>query len=174
MLHQRLRAATADRHERVDAAYSRFDLTDVEGYRGFLAAQARALTPAEGALTSPFLPAWSPRAHLAAADLAAIGGRPSPPVVMSPMGAAEQVGLLYVLEGSRLGAQVLAGRVPAGLPKAFLAAAHPPGAWRVFRAWLDAMGAAAGPDWAEQALTGARTGFDLFERAAGPEALSPV
>ena len=82
-----------------------------------------------------------------------------------------QVGLFYVLEGSRLGAQVLARRIADDWPKAFLSAAHPAGAWRAFRAWLDAVGADQGPAWIASAVRGAERGFDLFEQAANPAVL---
>ena len=172
MLHERLRRATAERHRRVDAAYSRFDLTDRAGYLAFLSAQARALGAAERALTARTLPPWSPRAPLLDGDLHALGAcSPAPDRLEAPLSAQGQVGLLYVLEGSRLGAQVLARRIADGWPRAFLSAAHPPGAWRAFRAWLDAAGADAGPAWTAGAVRGAEIGFDLFERAASPAVL---
>jgi len=69
-----------------------------------------------------------------------------------------------VLEGSRLGGAVLARRVPAELPRAFLGATHPPGAWRELLARIDRCGLA--PQVQGDCTAAAKAVFRAFERAA--------
>ena len=80
-----------------------------------------------------------------------------------PAGEAAAWGMLYVLEGSRLGGAMLAERVGPGLPRSYLSARHQPGDWRGF---LAVMETACGPGDYPQALAGARTAFHLFATAA--------
>lgn len=76
-------------------------------------------------------------------------------------------GTLYVVEGSRLGGAMLARRVPAGWPAAYLGAVHAPGGWRAIRAAIDAAGAKRDREWREAMVAGARETFALYARAAG-------
>jgi len=119
-LHARLRAATHSAHEVVDAHYSRFDLADHQGYRDFLTAHATIVPRCEAVLDVSgvvgLLPDWDERrrtpallADLAALDCAVALNEYAPTALAVP----ETWGMLYVLEGSRLGGAVLAGRVRA-------------------------------------------------------------
>jgi heme oxygenase len=138
-----LRAITRDAHDRVDARFSTFDLSTLGGYADFLAAQAAAFLPIEAALdragAGDLLPDWLDRRRSGAlkADLAALG-RSSPEVATAPAYADEASvwGGIYVLEGSRLGGNVLRKGVAKELPKSFLA---PPakGSWGKFVAALE-------------------------------------
>lgn len=159
---QRLRIDTAVDHDRVDARYAAFDLTDPGDYADFLTAHARALPAVESALAGdPRLPAMRERASLLAADLAALG-RPMPqPLPFVAEGSAERWGALYVIEGSRLGGGLLSRRVPTALPSRYLAATHLPGEWRGLIQAIDA--APIDPDAAIGAAKGV---FDLYLRAA--------
>ena len=166
---QSLRAATASDHETVDAAFGRYALGGATGYRDFLLAHARALPAVERVLTTSVpdgLPSWRPRTEALADDLTRLGTILPVPLAYSAAGEAERWGALYVIEGSRLGGQVLARTVPAGLPTAYLAARHLPGEWRAFLAALDARAAEQGDDWRSDALAGARATFALYARAA--------
>ncbi len=78
-------------------------------------------------------------------------------------------GLLYALEGSRLGGAVLARRVDASLPTAYLSAVHEKGGWIAFQAALDEAGQTGGDAWTDAATRGALAAFGLFERAAMAE-----
>lgn len=119
-LHARLKAATRQAHEIVDAHFSRFDLADRQGYRDFLAAHAAIMPRCEAVLdasgVAALLPDWEARrrtpallADLAALDCAVVIDDDAPVALAAP----EAWGMLYVLEGSRLGGAVLAGRVRA-------------------------------------------------------------
>jgi len=119
-LRHALRAATSDAHARVDAAFSRLELACPADYRRFLAAQAGALLPLEAALdragAAALLPDWPARRRSAALleDLRRLGQPPGRPLPIVGGGSGWVLGALYVLEGSRLGGQVLRRRVLAG------------------------------------------------------------
>jgi heme oxygenase len=134
--HRLLREATRDAHEALDALFTGFDLTSVEGYRRFIGAQADALLPAEAALdaanASAVVEDWPARrrGHLLAADRDALGLSSRIVVDAPPVeAAAATAGALYVLEGSRHGARHLRKMVPSGSPTSFLDADHPSGNW---------------------------------------------
>ncbi len=162
-----LRQATAADHEMVDAHYGGFALDRPAGYRSFLTAHARALPAVERALVEASdLPPWRSRTALLAADLHALDAPMPAPLPFQPGAAAERWGALYVIEGSRLGGQLLARSVPAGLPSAYLAAHHLPGEWRRLLTTLDTHAAGQGQAWQDAALAGARACFALYARAA--------
>lgn len=165
-----LRNATAADHRAVDAAFGAFSLTDRDDYCRFLSAQLRAVAAVERALAH--MPDWRPRADLIADDLAMMGeGVPSPLGFAPPESVGAAWGMLYVLEGSRLGGVVLAQMADAGFPRSFLMAAHAPGEWRAFREAMAHAAERAGDgraqaQWRQDALSGARAVFALFEEAA--------
>lgn len=163
-----LRIATAKKHDTVDGAFGRFDLTDPADYGRFLSAHARALPAVEAALAAcDTIPAFAPRSGALASDLAALGlPMPGPLPLAPPENEAAAFGALYVIEGSRLGGAMLARQVPAGLPHAYLSAAHAPGAWRVFGETLDRAEKAGGPGWLDRAIAAAEATFDLYSEAA--------
>lgn len=168
--HAALRARTAPAHEAVDGAFGRFDLTEPGSYRRFLLAHAAVLPPLEAALApdAAGLPPWRSRLDALRSDLAALGAampEPAAPAGM-PAGDAALWGLLYVLEGSRLGGKMMARQVPPPLPSAFLGAGHLKGEWRGFLEALDTRAAAEDPAWLDQAVAGALFGFDAYRSAA--------
>ncbi|MDE0880132.1 MAG: biliverdin-producing heme oxygenase [Sphingomonas bacterium] len=159
----RLRAATAAAHERVDARFGAYDLTDRTAYGRFLIDHARAVGGAEAYLsqTRPHL-VWRPRLALIAADLADLGHTmPAPCALDLPPDAAVADGVVYVLEGSRLGGQILARAVGPGLPTAYLGATHLSGEWRALRQAIDAR-VATDPTWLAGAKLGAEACFALY------------
>ena len=161
--------ATAPLHDRVDAAFGRFQLSRRDRYAAFLGAHARALLPIEAAVSAEaVLPGWSARGPLLITDLADFGEAPPPPVTMNlPTSIAARWGMLYVIEGSRLGGAMLARAVGEGLPKRYLDAGHRDGSWQRFGLALEA---AAGDDaWRAAALAGATRAFAAFEQAAAAE-----
>jgi len=127
-----VRRAGRAAHERVDVAFSGFDLGNPASYAAFLDTHAAIVLPLERMLAERVLPPWTPRAECLRGDLSALGRPVPPPLTIAASGAGAAYdgwchGALYVLEGSRLGGRVLAGRVPDGLPHAYLSAAHGPG-----------------------------------------------
>ena len=169
-----LRNATAEDHERVDALFSRFDLTQPEGYRAFLRAQVAATRAVEAALDegriSETVADWPQRrrAALAVADLAALGAQPPYPLPKPALfGTAQLLGAAYVLEGSRLGAKVLRRGLPPEMPQTFLSAPAAPGAWAAMLMTIEAH--VVTREDVAMACGAARRVFALFEAAATRE-----
>jgi heme oxygenase len=165
-----LRAATAAAHARVDALYSRLDLSRPDDYARFLLSHAAAFLPVEAALieagADALLPGWSSRRrgeHLRA-DLAALS-LSVPPVEIAPRfsNEAERLGGLYVLEGSRLGGAMLVRSVAPTLPTAFLAP-ETTSSWRAFTTLLDARLTSAAA--LAEATSAANAVFSVFEHRA--------
>lgn len=170
-----LRAATADEHRKVDAAFSRFHLGNETGYRGFLLAQAGGFLPVEAELdeakAEAILPDWPQRrrADLLRADLAELNvTAPEPfstPTFLSIK--APLLGAIYVLEGSRLGGALLKQSVPSHFPRRFLEARQAAGSWRKLLQTLDDL--LIRPGDLEAAVSAAREVFARFERAANAQ-----
>lgn len=163
-----LRAATAAEHERVDTLFSRYNLEAASGYRLFLLAQAAAFLPVEAALDSAgaggILGDWPlrKRTALLAADLAALGETPPPPLAAPEFDTpAATIGGLYVLEGSRLGGALLKRTIPDSLPKSFLDAPQPRGSWRKVLDQLEVF--LYRTDLIDEAAESARQVFQRFE-----------
>lgn len=118
-LRVRLREATATAHQSLDARIAASNLTSLACYRHFLEATAAALIPLEAALEDSNVNAvvedWQERARTQAirSDLARIGGQVLPLPSIKRLSHAETLGVLYVLEGSRLGARYLLRTVSA-------------------------------------------------------------
>jgi heme oxygenase len=168
-----LRAATADLHSAVDARFSGPFESDRGAYIGFLTALARAVPSLEAGLeaggVARLLPDWRERCRSAALrdDLDSLDAAvPRPARVAAPATEAEMLGMIYVLEGSRLGGQLLLRRA-LGNPDPDVRAAtrylgHGVGRdlWRSFCERLEASGAVAAAP--QEAVLGARTAFSLF------------
>jgi heme oxygenase len=168
-----LRALTRAAHDTVDASFSRFDLVDRDDYARFLLAHASATAAVEAVLVrDATLPPWRPRLSLLLDDLAGLGLAPPRPLAFDPGDTqAARLGALYVMEGSRLGGAVLAKRVFAGAPAAFLSARHDPGEWRAFLRTLDARGVEQPPEWHDAVAAGATACFALYATASS---ITPV
>ncbi len=112
-----IRDATRLSHGRLDAAMDWVDLGRPNYYSGFLRGQAEALFPIETALErngiDEILPDWAQRARTPALehDLAALDTACDPLPIPTLDGAAEMLGVVYVLEGSRMGARVILSRL---------------------------------------------------------------
>jgi heme oxygenase (biliverdin-IX-beta and delta-forming) len=167
--HLLLRAATRAAHDRVDAAFSRWDLGKRADYVAFLTAQARAFLPIEQAVGEAAVAAgiadWPvrARARLLVDDLADLGCAVPPADPIDLPTPAEALGAAYVLEGSRLGGAMLVKSVAPGLPTRFLSPPATPGHWRAFQALLDRRLVSA--DDCTRAVAGAQMAFDRFAGA---------
>lgn len=148
------------------------------GYGAFLSASAAALAPLELALeragVGEWLPDWPRRTRRAALarDLAELGLETPALGTASVPSQAFGAGLLYVLEGSRLGARFLvrqAGAGSADLPTAYLTHGEGQDLWRTFLAWLEAIPKVGFRT--DEAEAGARYGFRCFSEAF--ESLAP-
>lgn len=142
--HRALRDGTAAAHERLDALFGGFNLADAGSYRHFLLAHAEALVPLEEALDAGgadrVIADWPARrrGELLRADLAALGAAMPPAgAIPAPADDAAAAGMIYVLEGSRLGGRFLARQVEPGLPRRFLEPPQERGAWPKLLAMLE-------------------------------------
>jgi heme oxygenase len=168
-----LRLATRPEHGRVDAAFSRYDLSSRDGYRAFLLRQAAAHLPVERALdkagAGDALADWPARRRGDAirADLADLGCEEIAEQSFTGFGSpAAMLGGAYVLEGSRLGGVVLRNQVSDGFPTRFLGQGSS-GGWRALLAVLEAK--LTSPEEVGEAVKGARATFACFEAAARRE-----
>jgi heme oxygenase (biliverdin-IX-beta and delta-forming) len=147
-----MRTETAADHAKVDAYFAPLIAAGDAGYRDFLRLSAIALCPLEHALAEAgveaLLPDWRERSRSSAllADLSELGV-PHPPFSDTPRlrGEANIFGVVYVLEGSRLGAEVLARRLlsseesrTAPLPLRYLRHGAGKPLWRTFIDRLEA------------------------------------
>lgn len=169
--------ATSESHAALDASVASWRIETSRGYGAFLSASAMAITPLELALeragVAEWMPDWDKRVRriALASDLAALGLEPPAFAAAAVPSQDFGAGLLYVLEGSRLGARVLARQVRAaddGLPLAYLTQGEGEGLWRSFLAWLETPNVGTRTDECE---TGARYGFQCFSDAF--ETLAP-
>ena len=173
-LRLKLRTVTNESHRDLDRRLSSFDLSQAAGYRRFLEVTAAALLPLEAALSragiSAMLADWDRRSRRSAilADLAVVGAQAQPLPLGGGLNASQMWGVLYVLEGSRLGAKVLL-RAISDLPHAHGATAylcHGLGErfWQSFVVQLESRPCS--PADERDVMDGARLAFDLFFEAA--------
>lgn len=165
-----LKAETAEAHERLDAHFAQYDLSNADDYRRFLTAHAAAFLPLEAAVEKAGIAAKIPnwpgqrRADALQQDLALLNcAVPQMLTVPAIQCDAELFGSAYVLEGSRLGATLLCRQVDISLPTNFLG--HTPVfSWKNFVALLERT--LYSLDKQERAARAANTAFSLFEDAA--------
>ena len=141
--HAWLKQATSAAHAKVDAAFSRFALTEAVSYRSFLRAQAMALVPIETWLSGRadcVFAEWPTRTRAAAleSDLRSLDAVAAPGAPFAaPDDPASIAGVVYVLEGSRIGGNILAKRIGTGLPRSYLASHCDAQSWRQTLSRLD-------------------------------------
>jgi heme oxygenase len=120
-IRESLRAATAEVHE-LDASTRRLNLGNPSDYGGFLLAQSGPLQALETALedfgVANLLADWSLRSRRTALlhDLTHLGLRVQHCTPLRLKSPAQAFGVLYVLEGSRLGARFLLKQVLTAAP----------------------------------------------------------
>src|SRR6478609_5969950 len=124
----KLREATSESHAKLDNIFGRLDLRRADDYRSFLMANAMAVLPLESALVkadvTQVMPDWASRSRSAAlkADLAQLCASVDPKPVSLNLSHAGILGVMYVLEGSRLGARVITNRIASSQDPLVLAA----------------------------------------------------
>lgn len=176
-LSQRLKAETAEQHERMHALMARGNpFADRSSYTHFVAAQYLFQRDVEHLFRDAAVQATVPdlemrgRQEASLADLADLGApAPQGELASAGVGMPAALGWLYVSEGSTLGAAFLfkEARERLGLSETFGArnlAAYPQGralAWRAFVASLDTP-ALADPALQNQVIAGANAAYDRF------------
>ena len=169
-----LRLATQDLHRTLDASLASFDLRRNDHYGAFLAASAAPLIALEQMLESAgvheVLPEWTQRRRTEAItrDLSQLGRTQAPlQLRRAPPTRSEMYGILYVLEGSRLGARWLYARVQTSEDEQVRAAseylrAHDPGLWR---SYLKLLESSTEITELHDLVSGALFTFALFQRS---------
>lgn len=169
-LRERFRAETRRAHDASDRAFARFDLTDPDGVRGFLAAHRDAVTSlrkAEG--SGPLAPALDAALAALDADLGALG-HDAPAAPPAGPAADDPVARRYVWLASRLGTRMLtrhwrdATDPAVRAADAYLGQDPDRGEWRLFSTEAEDM-PARGPD-PDRILRAAKDWFAIFETTA--------
>lgn len=168
-----LRKATYEKHQQLDRLATVFSIDTRAGYARFLAAQAAALIPLEMALENSgvhdVLPDWPVRSRRAALlrDLTILAAPYATAPVPVPASAAEIFGVLYVLEGSRLGARVILRELDPSIhalgATQYLRHGEDAGLWQSFLTALENTPAARSDVAAVEAA--ANSAFAVFQRA---------
>ena len=168
-----LRDLTREEHDATEAAFAPFDLSTPAGYRAFLQAHASALAALEDSMDGRGWQDHASRRTLLEADLADLGDAERHSAMEPPalLGDAHVWGAQYVLEGSRLGGQILAQQVAKGSPTRYLSGNAEAGTddmrpWQEFCAALEDEARRHGPQWLADVEDGARATFRLFREAA--------
>jgi heme oxygenase len=168
-----LKQATQALHSQVDALASALDLTRRNDYCQFLLASAGPVIGLELALERSAVDAlfadwgYRRRRFALALDLHALELTADAVDARNAMSASEMFGVLYVLEGSRLGAQLLLRRVDQSTDQSVLSARHflranEPAFWLSYLRTLEGTSV---PLDATQMIDAARYTFDLFSAA---------
>lgn len=169
-----LRGATDHLHRDLDRIVASFNLTDVTHYRRFLQASAATLIAIEQLIetagVSQLLPDWAERSRrdTILADLHSLDSQVQPLALRRTAPTpAEMFGILYVLEGSRLGARVLLEQVVASADERVRNAStylrH--GQSNLWRTFLEQLESNAAADDQTQTVSGAVYAFTMFTRA---------
>lgn len=169
-----LRGATDHLHRDLDRIVASFKLTDAAHYRRFLQASAATLIAIEQLLESAgvaqLLPDWAERSRREPiiSDLHSLNSQAQPLALRRTAPTpAEVFGILYVLEGSRLGSQVLLEQVLTSADESVRNASAylrhgRSDLWRTFLQQLETHAAA---DDQTQTVSGAVYTFTMFIRA---------
>src|ERR1700761_420108 len=171
-----LKLSTRDLHSRLDAAAGVMRLETYPGYGDFLAAHAAALIPLEAALEKGgidrLLPDWALRRRSAALsdDLADLGLSCEALAAPTFRSEAGLLGAAYVLEGSRLGARVVLGRVGAESPTRYPSHGEGMRFWPNFLAVLERSAEVRRAP--HHAVAAARAAFTLFISATPVRAMA--
>ncbi len=171
-----LRGATDHLHRDLDRIVASFQLTDVTHYRRFLQASAATLIAIEQLLetagVAQLVPDWAERSRREPilADLQSLNSQVQPLALRRTAPTpAEVFGILYVLEGSRLGAQVLLEQVLASTDEAVRNASaylrHGQGQPSLWRSFLQQLETHVAADDQTQTVSGAVYAFTMFIRA---------
>ncbi len=159
-----VRAATLADHQRTEDNFASLLAGLPNTYASYLLVHAAAF-PAVGRALAP-MAEWTPwelRWIDLQADLKSLGLAPPVPLDIAPARTADEaLGMIYVLEGSRMGGALILKSIPDDLPAAYLRGSLDVSPWKRLKDIL----AGAEPDRADGVVAGARTAFGAFSTAA--------
>jgi heme oxygenase len=173
-----LRGATDHLHRDLDRIAAGFNLADPTHYRRFLQANAATLiaieTLLENAGVDQLLPDWRARSRRASilADLHGLQSEVQPLALRRTAPSASEVfGILYVLEGSRLGARIQLDQVLASSDEnvrnasSYLSHGHAGEDSNLWRSFLEQLETHEAADDQTQTVSGAVYAFTMFIRS---------
>jgi heme oxygenase len=162
---EQLRVSTREQHRTLDAALSRYDLTDRSRYEDFLRIHLYSLTELQSRWRTEDDAEFAHLLSMLENDLgcrtaAATESWRSRTQESAP---AQAIGISYVIRGSRLGAALLRRRVPEDFPTEYLSAQLGL-SWRAFLEQLESFARSANPMETVIAVNGAISAFGVFGR----------
>jgi heme oxygenase len=167
-----LRVGTHPHHQQIDALLGKLNLACTADYVRFLDIHAEALSQLGG--RTPISDRGDTGALLSClqADLQFYGKvRSFSPLRPAEESFARQLGIAYVIRGSRLGAKVLMRRVGESAPTAYLGYA-PETTWANFLQVLDSFSLYQPPDAAAECIEGAKAAFRVFSTSRSRQSSS--
>ena len=175
-LHRSLRAATRDDHIEVDRLTGQLDLTRREEYGRFLSIHHVVLQELRSEWRPEDREDFGAMSRRLQNDLRVLGFPTASPPSTSQIALAKgnQLGIAYVIRGSRLGARVLRPRIPSHFSASYFDFV-PALSWAQFLAQLQSVSNSADAQVSDAAIQGAKETFGLFARLLSkPRDSAPV
>jgi heme oxygenase len=164
-LHRSLQAATRSDHMEVDRLIGQLDLTRREGYGRLLSIHHAVLQDLKSEWRSEDRDDFRAMSRRLQNDLRVLGFPTANPQSMSrtPLPEGNQLGIAYVIRGSRLGARVLRPHIPSQFSASYMDFV-PTLSWIQFLAQLQSVSKAADTEANDATIRGAKITFELFSR----------
>jgi heme oxygenase len=164
-VHRSLRAATRNDHSGVDRLIGQLDLTRREDYGRLLSIHHAVLQEFKSAWRLEDRDDFRAMSRRLQNDLRVLGFPAANPLTTSRTFLAEgnDVGMAYVIRGSRLGASVLRPRIPPQFSASYMDFV-PTLSWVQFLAQLQSVSKSDEAEASDAAIQGAKMTFDLFSR----------
>jgi heme oxygenase len=162
-VHRSLRAATRSDHTKVDRLIGRLDLTRHEGYGRLLSIHHAVLQILQSEWRPEDQDDFRAMSRRLQNDLRVLGFATANPQSMlrTPLAEGNNLGIAYVIRGSRLGASVLRPRIPAHFSASYFDF-EPTLSWVQFLAQLQSISKSAEAEIGDAAIQGAKITFGLF------------
>jgi heme oxygenase len=164
-LHRSLRVATQSDHMDVDRLIGRLDLTRRDDYGRLLSIHHAVLQDLKSEWRPEDRDDFRAMSRRLQNDLRVLGFPTANPQSMSraPLDDGNQLGIAYVIRGSRLGASVLRPRIPSQFSASYFDFV-PALSWIQFLAQLQSVSKSAEAEVGNAAIQGAKITFNLFSR----------
>jgi heme oxygenase len=164
-LHRSLRAATRSDHMGVDRLIGQLDLTRREDYGRLLSIHHAVLQDLKSEWRPEDRDDFRAMSRRLQNDLRVLGFPTANPQSMSraPLANGNQLGIAYVIRGSRLGTSLLRPRIPLQFSASYMDFI-PALSWTQFLVQLQSISKSAEAQASDAAIQGAKITFDLFSR----------
>jgi heme oxygenase len=164
-LHRSLRAATRSDHLAVDRLIGQLDLARREGYGRLLSIHHAVLQVLKSEWRPEDLDDFRAMSRRLQNDLRVLGFPTANPQSMlcTPLAEGNNLGIAYVIRGSRLGSSVLRPRIPSQFSASYFDF-EPTLSWVQFLAQLQSVSKSVEAEARDAAIQGAKITFGLFSR----------